>query len=442
MKQLFTFLITLLSISFGFTQQSTLEDFESSPSILGFEGLGSASIVVDPVTGGTNGDTFKLVTDSGGNGWQGAQVDLASGNYADLTSDKTMKIDVYSTTAFSLMAKVEDKVNNPAAPVAANTQAHNGTGWETLTFTFTTGSDNTATANGTYTRVAFFPNRNSGDNGWNSPVAAVTMHADNIKAVKYVATGPTCSDGIKNGDETGIDCGGTSCSPCPVPPTNSPTAPTRAAADVISIYSDAYTDIVASSSDYNPNWGQAGSVNTTYDPGDGNNLLLYSSFNYQGTNVTPTDVSSMENLHIDIWVEANVRTIKVTPILTGGTTTEFLVAVPVTAGSWNSVDIPLTNFTGLDFSNTVKELKFDGQFKTDGVTADTAVRSDVYLDNIYFWKSTTASVNDTKSSFSIYPNPINDIIEIRAAQAVHHVRIHDLTGKEVLRAAPNKRTLP
>jgi hypothetical protein len=31
-------------------------------------------------------------------------------------------------------------------------------------------------------------------------------------------SGPTCSDGIQNGDETGIDCGGTICAPCPPPP--------------------------------------------------------------------------------------------------------------------------------------------------------------------------------------------------------------------------------
>jgi len=32
-----------------------------------------------------------------------------------------------------------------------------------------------------------------------------------------VPPGPTCNDGVKNGDETGIDCGG-SCPPCPVTP--------------------------------------------------------------------------------------------------------------------------------------------------------------------------------------------------------------------------------
>jgi hypothetical protein len=30
---------------------------------------------------------------------------------------------------------------------------------------------------------------------------------------------PTCNDGIQNGNETGIDCGGTDCDPCVVPPT-------------------------------------------------------------------------------------------------------------------------------------------------------------------------------------------------------------------------------
>lgn len=29
-----------------------------------------------------------------------------------------------------------------------------------------------------------------------------------------VASGPTCTDGIQNGDETGVDCGGSSCVPC------------------------------------------------------------------------------------------------------------------------------------------------------------------------------------------------------------------------------------
>ncbi|WP_204344410.1 M43 family zinc metalloprotease [Psychroserpens algicola] len=32
-------------------------------------------------------------------------------------------------------------------------------------------------------------------------------------------TAPTCSDGVQNGDETGVDCGGSNCEPCAVDPT-------------------------------------------------------------------------------------------------------------------------------------------------------------------------------------------------------------------------------
>lgn len=77
-------------------------------------------------------------------------------------------------------------------------------------------------------------------------------------------------------------------------------------------------------------------------------------------------------------------------------------------------------------------------FVIEGINANPA--NETALGSVIVTPDTTVlGVGDVvDSSFSVYPNPINDIIEIRAAQAVHHVRIHDLTGKEVLRAAPNQ----
>ena len=37
---------------------------------------------------------------------------------------------------------------------------------------------------------------------------------DDVKLLEPVA--PTCTDGIQNGDETGVDCGGSSCTPCSI----------------------------------------------------------------------------------------------------------------------------------------------------------------------------------------------------------------------------------
>ena len=212
-------------------------------------------------------------------------------------------------------------------------------------------------------------------------------------------------------------------------PAAAPAAPTNATADVISVYSDAYTSIATN---HNPGWGQAGSVNTAYDAGDGNNLLLYSNFNYQGTELTETDLTSIDFLHIDIWVAENeTRAIKVS-LIGGG---ETFVRVTTTPGSWNSVDIPITSFSSNDLS-IISQMKFDGQFASDGLAADTTIRSDVYLDNIYFYKGTTASIDDVNSNFNVYPNPVKNTFNISAGVMVDQVSIFDLTGRQVLRATP------
>jgi hypothetical protein len=83
-------------------------------------------------------------------------------------------------------------------------------------------------------------------------------------------------------------------------------------------------------------------------------------------------------------------------------------------------------------------LKFDGQFQTDGVTADTAVRSAIYVDNVYFYKALTASIEDLSSSLSIYPNPMGSLLTVEGVSEVQHASIFDLTGREVLSAMPNK----
>ncbi|MEZ4796215.1 MAG: T9SS type A sorting domain-containing protein [Flavobacteriaceae bacterium] len=170
------------------------------------------------------------------------------------------------------------------------------------------------------------------------------------------------------------------------PTTNAPT-PTTDVANVVSIFSDEYTDIATN---YNPNWGQPGicCVNTTFDPTSGgtNFVLAYGTFTYQGTELTTTNLSDMEFLHVDIWVAPGTdRLVKISPINNGSGAGEFLVVVPLTPGSWNSVDLPKSAFTGMTW-DSVFQMKFDGQFNGDGSANTTPF--DIYLDNIYFWKNT------------------------------------------------------
>jgi hypothetical protein len=150
----------------------------------------------------------------------------------------------------------------------------------------------------------------------------------------------------------------------PVPTTAAPT-PAYPASDVISIFSDAYTNLAGS--DLNPNWGQL--TVTTQVPVAGNNTLKYAGLNYQGLQLgSGTNVSSKNFLHLDYY-SANSTALNVYLISTGPVEKLVSLTVPTTGG-WNSIDIPLSSFAPVNL-NDVIQLKFDGN-------------GDIYLDNILF----------------------------------------------------------
>ena len=152
----------------------------------------------------------------------------------------------------------------------------------------------------------------------------------------------------------------------PVIPTVAAPTPTEATANVISIFSDAYTNVAGS--DLNPNWGQA--TVTTQVPIAGNNTLRYGGLNYQGLQFgTSQNVASKNFLHLDYYT-ANSSSLKVYLISTGPVEKSYTLTVP-SSGGWNSVNIPLSSFSPPVNLTDVIQMKFDGN-------------GTIYLDNIYF----------------------------------------------------------
>ena len=150
-------------------------------------------------------------------------------------------------------------------------------------------------------------------------------------------------------------------------PTMAAPSPTASEGNVISIFSDAYTNIA--DTDFNPDWGQA-TVTTQVDIG-GNNTLLYEDLNYQGTMFAASvDVSEMDFLHVDYWT-ANSNGFNGFLISPGPAETAHAFAV--TTGEWVSVNIPLSEFSSVVDLTDLIQMKFDG----DGT---------IYLDNIYFFQ--------------------------------------------------------
>jgi hypothetical protein len=169
------------------------------------------------------------------------------------------------------------------------------------------------------------------------------------------------------------------------PTTNAPDPAARDAEDVISIFSDAYTDVAITN--YNPNWGQAGfnTANPSYDPGSGNLILAYPIFNYQGIELSGSqNIAEMEFLHVDIFITSSINP-NIYAISSGAE-----MAQPITnagAGTWTSVDIPVDGITGDPTS--VVQFKFDG---------GAGAADSIYIDNLYFWKNPTTPQNDASLS--------------------------------------------
>ena len=154
--------------------------------------------------------------------------------------------------------------------------------------------------------------------------------------------------------------------------------PSRNDVDVISIFSDAYTDVA--DSNFYPNWGQ----NTQYTEFDlnGDAIIQYSNLNYQGIDIgSEIDASSMEMLHIDIWT-ADATSIDIYPLPNGvQPADEKFVTKQLVVNEWNSFDIPMTDFTdqGLPV-NALKQFKFVGS-------------GTVFIDNLYFHKAPSVPFN-------------------------------------------------
>jgi hypothetical protein len=164
-------------------------------------------------------------------------------------------------------------------------------------------------------------------------------------------------------------------------PDAAPTPPARDAGDVISVFSDAYTDLA--NTDFNPNWSQS-TVVTTEDI-DGNATLKYANLNYQGTQfAAPIDASGMDYVHVDMWTD-NATLVNFSLISSGPAETPY--ALPITSGTWVSYDIALTEYSSVVNLSDIIQFKFDG---TAGST--------IYLDNIYFYSEEVVAGSDATLS--------------------------------------------
>jgi hypothetical protein len=176
--------------------------------------------------------------------------------------------------------------------------------------------------------------------------------------------------------------------------------PTIPSSNVISMFSDAYTNVPVDT--WKTSWSQANLDDITIS---GNATKKYSSLNFVGVEATtsPINATAMTYFHTDVWssdfTEFKVKLVDfgANGIFGGGDDVEHEIAIPSPAqNTWVSLDLPLSSFTGLTTRAHIAQLIY---------VASPSGNSTVYVDNVYFYNTggapTTAAPTPIFSSANV-----------------------------------------
>jgi hypothetical protein len=218
---------------------------------------------------------------------------------------------------------------------------------------------------------------------------------------------------------------------------NAPTAaaptPTALQANVISMFSNAYTNVNVDT--WRTSWSSASLTDIQVA---GNDVKRYSTLDFVGIETTGAnfiDASGMDNFNFDVWTP-NVTTLKVKLVdfgadaaYGGGDDTEHELSLSPTANSWNTFNLKLSDFTNLAGKKHIAQLIFAGLPTGAGV---------VYLDNIYYSKAPSSIEGNTVALSQLYPNPAKQFVRLSAASNIETVEVYNALGQVVYSAQPKQ----
>ncbi|MCG8331890.1 MAG: T9SS type A sorting domain-containing protein [Chitinophagales bacterium] len=319
----------------GFSQ-TTIFDFEgTAPTFNDFNGS-TTQVIDNPDASGIN-TSSKVAENTVPANAAFAGVNIPDQN-VDISADKGFSMQVWSPmTNVPVLLKLEGAVN--AERQAMFTAAAGE--WQELTFDF---SSEGALV---FTSVTVFMNFNV--------VAADDMvfYWDNLEQFTVAP---------------------------PMEPLTAAPNPDEDAADVISMFSDAYDDVTVDT--WLTNWSAANLEDIEIES---NPTKLYTSLNFAGIetlgdNAIDLETAEMTHLHLDVWTP-NSTAFRIKLVDFGGdgfgngNDSETELSFALDQAQWVSLDIPLTDFimNQSDISQFI-------------ISSDPAGSSTIYLDNIYYYK--------------------------------------------------------
>jgi hypothetical protein len=373
--------LTLLFSSIGLHAQKNPIDFETGGhgatwtwTVFENSSNPAVEIITNPDQSGinTSSKVMKFTALQAGNPWAGCEsmhgstdLDTFSWN----SNNRIIKVMVWKSEISDVAIKIASSTNWSETEVKIpNTKINE---WEELTFDFTN-KINPPSGNGVLDQIIIFPD-------FQTRTSDNICYIDNITFNAGTASEPT---------------------------TAAPT-PTQASADVISMFSNAYTNIAVNT--WRTDWSAATLSDVQVA---GNDTKKYSSLDFVGIETVGAnviDVSDMLYFHIDVWTpNVNTMSVKIVDFgadgnFGGGDDKEHQVTLTPTKNGWNSFDIPMSDFTGLTSKEHIAQLIF---------SCTPAGQGTLYLDNIFYHKSPIIDPNTPQEAA---PTPVfagTDVISL------------------------------
>ncbi|MDI1256101.1 MAG: T9SS type A sorting domain-containing protein [Flavobacterium sp.] len=209
--------------------------------------------------------------------------------------------------------------------------------------------------------------------------------------------------------------------------------PTMPQANVISMFSNVYTNVAVDT--WRTDWSSA---NLTDVQVAGNDTKKYTSLSFVGiettTPATQLDITAMDHFNVDVWSpDFSVFKIKIVDFGANGVYNgpgsddvehELIFDAPA-QGQWITYSLPLSDFTGLVTKQHISQLIFASS------------GSKVYVDNVYFSTENLGTPTLAISKTAMYPNPTNGSVNFSSIENIQEIAIVSLLGQHVMTVNPN-----
>lgn len=220
--------------------------------------------------------------------------------------------------------------------------------------------------------------------------------------------------------------------------------PRRKEADVLSIYSDAYTTNKVTNFKMNAFQG-SGVINEADIQLNGNKAIKIDGLSYYGAQWNAVNVSSSTKykyINLDYYSVSstafNFYLIDGTASIPGGNPSEPKYKVTrfggdeaLVRGKWKTISIPLSHFLNYNTGNFSYDLNDIIQWKLDG-------NGTLYIDNIYFSADKSSRQLVDKKTFNTSFYPASNTLNVYADNSIKNVSIYNSLGKQVMSLDINK----